>query len=1848
MGHEWGESMPSYIRTRTEFAVNSFTSDNQMAPAVSTFADGGFVVVWGTADSTQDGSASAIKAQLFDSAGNKVGIEFLVNDDASGYQFTASVTALDGGRFVVTWVTSGSEDGTDGIRARLFDQYGSPIGDEFGVNTTATGSLFTPNVAKLANGGFVISWDGGSDTRAQIFDSAGMPVGGEFRLNTNTDYSQEYGDIVGLAGGGFVATWRTTDTFADGSGEAVKAQVFSATGAKVGAEFLVNSQKAGAQNSPTIAALAGGGFVITWYNADAAQDGSGSAIKAQLFNASGAKVGGEVLVNSQTADSQTEPAVTATPDGGFFIAWTTRHASQDGSGSAIKGQSFDSTGAKVGGEILVNTLATASQFGPDLATLADGRVIVTWQSETGDIDGYALRAQILGTQLAPTQPNQRPIIISNGGGTSVALAQDEGVWEVTRVVASDDGEPNNLRYSIAAGGDGALFRIDAFTGLLSWAQPPQFDPNGSNFYTVTVNASDGQLTGFQTIQLSVNHFNHVTIVSDGGYDWAEIWADENQTAVTTVSAMDDDGAQLTYSITGGEDAAFFTIDALTGVLSFIAAPDYEQPQDRYSDNFYEVEVTASDGTRSDSQYLGVYVNDVQDAGFAITSDGGGMHGEVHMPENSLAVTIVTTVGAAGPVEYQIIGAHATWFAIDPDTGALAFLGAPDFETGRYGPNYPGGYDPYYSGNEYHITVRATDGLSYDEQDLTIIVEDVDEAPEFVSYWGEAEVTIAMLENISAVGSVYANDPDRYSWVSYGIAGGADAALFQVDSYTGELSFIDPSGPDFDAPADADGDNVYEVTVAAYSGMLSATQSFSIRIEDLADGLVITSDGGGDEAAVWVEENVKAVTVVTTEGAGAGAVAYEIVGGADASSFVIDAATGALEFALSPNFEWTADADHDNVFDVIVRASDGASSDDQHLSVYLSDINEDPEFYDYMNGETVELWINENGTYVGDLLAFDPDAWSGPTTYSITGGADAQLFAIDPETGSLTFVGAGGPDFEAPADSDGDNVHELIVTASFGSGGSKSQAFAVNVVNENERPRITSDGGGTSASIGLDEGRTAVTTVVAADDGPNPVTYSITGGLHADLFAIDSVTGALSFIAAPDYEAPADGSGNFYTVYVTASDGELSTFQMVQVTVNDVNEGVTITTGPALSVNEDSAFVATVAAIDGDGDPLSYSIVGGADASHFVIDPATGDLTVRASLDFEAPADADGDNVYEVVVRASDGQLSDERQMAITVNDVDDDVEITSYGGADSVALTLQENSFQVADVDASLSPFWGTRFTISGADAPLFTIDPYSGQLSFKYPFFPDFEAPADAGGDNVYDVVVTASTATSSDNQAFVITIANRNEGLWITSNEGGDASLSVDEGVSSVTTVTAYDMDGDVPTYSIVGGPDAGRFAIDPATGALTFIAAPNYEAPGDADGNNVYRVTVAASDGEYAASQNLSITIGNVNEGVTIGSNGGGASAAVTLVENSAAVAIVAATDADGGAVTYAIAGGADASRFTIDATTGALALVAAPNFEAPADAGANNVYDVIVSATDGSFTDTQALAVTVTNVNEALAITSNGGGSSASVSVAENGRGVTMVTTVDPDGTSAAYSIVGGADAARFTINAQTGLLEFVTAPDWEIPSDSNGDNVYSVIVQASDGSNSDLQTLSVSVLNLRDGATVTGTTGGDSISGTSTNPALRTTNSEDTVSGREGHDTILGLGGDDILNGDAGNDLLNGGAGADRLTGGLGKDEFVFNAVGESTPGARDVITDFNRSQNDKISLGGIDSNTLLSGNQAFTFIGAAAFSGVAGQLRYASSGGVTLVSGDVNGDGVADFQIELTGTLAPVASDFVL
>ena len=169
--------------------------------------------------------------------------------------------------------------------------------------------------------------------------------------------------------------------------------------------------------------------------------------------------------------------------------------------------------------------------------------------------------------------------------------------------------------------------------------------------------------------------------------------------------------------------------------------------------------------------------------------------------------------------------------------------------------------------------------------------------------------------------------------------------------------------------------------------------------------------------------------------------------------------------------------------------------------------------------------------------------------------------------------------------------------------------------------------------------------------------------------------------------------------------------------------------------------------------------------------------------------------------------------------------------------------------------------------------------------------------------------------------------------------------------------------------------------------------------------------------------------------------------------------------------------------------------------------------------------------------------------------------------------------------------------------------------------------------------------IRGMSGDNSLYGGGGADALRGRAGDDLLSGENGNDTLYGNSGDDTLTGGGGKDELHGQAGQDVLTGGAGGDRFVFEtAANAGGPGAPDEITDFSSGQGDKVDLGRIDAESGSAGNQAFHFIGSAAFSLVDGELRYIAG----TVSGDTNGDGHAEFAILVDHAPVMTAGDFIL
>ena len=234
------------------------------------------------------------------------------------------------------------------------------------------------------------------------------------------------------------------------------------------------------------------------------------------------------------------------------------------------------------------------------------------------------------------------------------------------------------------------------------------------------------------------------------------------------------------------------------------------------------------------------------------------------------------------------------------------------------------------------------------------------------------------------------------------------------------------------------------------------------------------------------------------------------------------------------------------------------------------------------------------------------------------------------------------------------------------------------------------------------------------------------------------------------------------------------------------------------------------------------------------------------------------------------------------------------------------------------------------------------------------------------------------------------------------------------------------------------------------------------------------------------------------ITGPSSATGATSSQSVQENSTAVHTFTANES----VTWSVSG-TDSSFFAI--TSGGVLTITSRNFEAPADVGANNTYIVTISATDvGSNATTQILTVTITNVNEAPSITNNSSSATFAFSQPENSTSVVTYAATDVDaGSSLSFSISGGSDSADFTINSGSGVLAFTANPDFEAPADSDQNNVYIVEISVSDGLLSDTQTVTLTITNANETASL----GTPTISGTINKGVIATISVSSTAAGR---------------------------------------------------------------------------------------------------------------------------------------------
>ena len=419
----------------------------------------------------------------------------------------------------------------------------------------------------------------------------------------------------------------------------------------------------------------------------------------------------------------------------------------------------------------------------------------------------------------------------------------------------------------------------------------------------------------------------------------------------------------------------------------------------------------------------------------------------------------------------------------------------------------------------------------------------------------------------------------------------------------------------------------------------------------------------------------------------------------------------------------------------------------------------------------------------------------------------------------------------------------------------------------------------------------------------------------------------------------------------------------------------------------------------------------------------------------------------------EGTSSVDQVVIFTVAAVNDDPTVANpiadVTVAEDAVPTVIDLSAVFADVDIATNSD-SLTYSVVSSDGTLVTAAISGTDLTLTY--------LADQNGSATVTVTATDTNGSATVSDPFTVTVTPANDPPIITSDGSGpNANISVAENTTLVTTVTATDVDGDTLNYSITGGVDAAHFSIDNVTGELSFVAPPNYENSADQNGDNIYAVTIRASDGNGGFdNQSLSITVTDVNE-FPISAISDTDAAANTVNENAISGTTVgvraSATDPDSGdTVSYSLddnAGG----LFTIDNNTGIVTVAGALD----AETATSHSITIRATSSDASFS-TLSLSISVTDMNEFNVgpVTDSNGIANAVAEDANIGTtvGISALAT-DADVTdNIVYSLSDNA-AGRFAIDTNTGIITVNGALDYEL----NSSHSVTVLATSSDGSTS---------------------------------------------------------------------------------------------------------------------------------------------------------------------------------------------
>ena len=1177
------------------------------------------------------------------------------------------------------------------------------------------------------------------------------------------------------------------------------------------------------------------------------------------------------------------------------------------------------------------------------------------------------------------------------------------------VAASDPGDV--LTYSLS-GTNAALFSINRATGQLSTKTKLDYEDTAQRMLQVMVTATDPfgdpDPPVMATVMVTVTDVNEApTLTGDASIDHAES-NDPTVTPLATGSseytAADADDADntddLDWSLAGADSSKFsITGTGATRTLSFKANPDYESPGDSNRNNVYEVTVVVTDSKgNSAEQDVTVKVTNVEE------------DGTVTLFPLQPQVDVRVTATLADPDNVTVSSVSWQWYRGDSAEDASECADATSDDCFIKGAT-SATYTPVADDATKTLTAVATytDGLGDAvaagtlENDIVVLADPRNKAPVFPDQDSRtdgfqtdqkrtADENTALDMVLKTITPERATDGDD-AVLTYSL-GGADAASFSINPADGVLTAK--------GQLDYETKDTYTVTVTAEDSLNArSTITVTIKLTDLDEIPKLE----GDAPARYAENGTGQVATFTAVDPEGKSITWDL-DGEDAADFSIE--NGVLRFENSPDFETPADNNSDNTYAVTIQASDGRTTDGTATKAVTIDVTnvEEP------GTVTLSTLQPQLGEVITATLA-DPDnalstiswQWSHGTraiTTNATDGAGTIMSSYTP------VAGDGGRGLRAKAMyADGEGVDKTAQADSYRN--------IRNAPSTNTAPLFP--GGTVPQTRKVAENMPAGTNLGAAftaSDSGDVLTYSLSGTNEA-LFSINRATGQLSTKAKLDYEDTAQvGSDGVLDVIVTATDpfGALA-MVTVMVTLTDVNEAPTLTgdasidhaesnleTVTALDISADTDVQAAVyTATDPDAadmdDDLDWSL-SGADASKFQFDQndltgATRTLEFKANPDFESPGDSNRNNVYEVTVVVTDTKgNSAEKDVTVKVTNVEEPGVVTLSTLQPRVDVPVTATLADPDNVTVSSVSWQWYRGTFA-AEARECAADATSDNCFIKGATSATYTPVADDADDTSGTAKILNAVATYTDGSGDAEDVAmgaavnvvledSRNkapvfpdqdpttDGRQTDQERTADENTALDMDLRTIgLPVVATDGD-DTLTYSL-GGADAASFSISsvavPGIGQLTAKGQLDYET------KNTYTVIVTATDPSGETGMvTVTITVTNVDEAPTITRGGlsiSGATRPRYAENDTGTVATYRAIGSNAASATWTLAG-ADAGDFRIS-SSGVLTFPRSPNYEAPADADTDNVYQVTVRASDRRYNAMLAVTVSVTDEFEA---------------------------------------------------------------------------------------------------------------------------------------------------------------------------------------------------------------------------------------------------------------------------------------